>query len=374
MYLVLDDEDSETIVTYPGDANDLQKEAWQVWRIELSELNDPNLNLSHITSIALGFCAETDKPLSTGSGTVYFDDIRLYSSRCLEENRVEADLDGDCIVDFKDLQAMTHSWLDRGYNVYSVTAPKDPILWYQFDGNTDDSAGSFNGRLRGNPAYSQGVYGQAIRFDGFKDAVEITEAAGLFSKVVTGITIAFWQYGNDSAHHSDTLCCSSFIYGLDDPAVAINLGCWRPPGRYNWDCGQPWSFDNRLSGNHRYPSEWSGRWNHWAFTKDVQCGTMQIFFNGLLYDSRTGADSPISGITSFEIGSGWYGGYDGLIDDFRIYNYALSESEIAYVATNGTGIFERPLMTPADLNDDNRIDFSDFALLADLWLENQFWP
>ena len=374
MYLVLDDEDSETIVTYPGDANDLKKEAWQAWRIELSELNDPNLNLSHITSIALGFCAEADKPNSTGSGTVYFDDIRLYASRCLQENRVEADFDGDCVVDFKDLGEIALCWLDRGYNIYPVTAPENPIAWYPFDGNTEDSTGNSDGRPRENPTFAQGVFGQAIRLDGDKDAVELANVPGLFSNVVKGITIAFWQYGADSPHLSDTLCCSNYVYGLDDPVIAINLGCWRSPGQYNWDCGRPWSFDSRLSGNHRYPSEWSGRWNHWAFTKDIQTGTMQIFLNGLLYDSRTGSDSPISDITSFEIGSGWYGGYDGLIDDFRIYNYALSQPEIAHVATAGTGIFEQPLMIPADLNDDDQIDFSDFAVLADKWLDNQRWP
>jgi hypothetical protein len=101
---------------------------------------------------------------------------------------------------------------------------------------------------------------------------------------------------------------------------------------------------------------------------------MQIFLNGLHYDRRTGADSPISGITSFEIGSGWYGGYDGLIDDFRIYNYPLLQSEVAHVATNGSGVFEQPLMIPADLNEDDQIDFSDFTILADQWLDNQLWP
>jgi hypothetical protein len=101
---------------------------------------------------------------------------------------------------------------------------------------------------------------------------------------------------------------------------------------------------------------------------------MQIFLNGVLYDSLTGAESPISGITSFEIGSGWYGGYDGLIDDFRIYDYALTQPEIAYVATNGTGIFDQTLLTPADLNGDNQINFADFAVLAEHWLENQIWP
>jgi hypothetical protein len=101
---------------------------------------------------------------------------------------------------------------------------------------------------------------------------------------------------------------------------------------------------------------------------------MKIFLNGALLGSRDGAHSPISGITSFEIGSGWYGGYDGLIDDFRIYDYALSKPEIVHVATSGTGIFDLPLLVPADLNNDNQIDFSDFAHLAEHWLEVQLWP
>ena len=269
---------------------------------------------------------------------------------------------------------MALSWLDTGYNLYSVTKPGNPIVWYEFEGDMDDSAGGADGRQRGNPTFTQGVYGQAISFDGYNDAVEMTDVPSVFSKIVTGITIAFWQYGADSPHLSDTICCSNYIHGLDDPAIAINLGNWRPPGRYNWDCGHPWSFDNRLSGNHRYPSEWTGRWNHWAFIKDLRTGMMQIYLNGLLYDSQTDTDSPITGITSFEIGSGWYGGYDGLIDDFRIYNHPLSQSEIAYVATNGTGIFEQPLLIPVDLNTDDQVDFSDFAILADQWLENQLWP
>jgi hypothetical protein len=63
-----------------------------------------------------------------------------------------------------------------------------------------------------------------------------------------------------------------------------------------------------------------------------------------------------------------------LIDDFRIYDYVLSQPEIAYIATNGTGIFDLPLLSPADLFTDDRIDFRDFALLASEWLENYLWP
>ena len=207
--------------------------------------------------------------------------------------------------------------------------------------------------------------------------MKITNAVELFQRISTGITIAFWQYGADSAHRNDTLCCSNYEYDVNNPAIAINLGCWLRPrqaGLYNWDCGYPWSFDSHLNGDHKYKSEWTGRWNHWAFTKDVEKGLMQIFFNGALYDSRIGANSPIAGITSFEIGSGWYGGYDGLIDDFRIYNYALSQPEVAYIATNGTGIFNQPLISPADIDADNQINFHDFVILAGRWLDEQLWP
>ena len=374
MYLVLNDGNSDIVLPYLGDANDITKETWQPWRIELQELQD--IDLSNIESIAIGFYADPGDPYGEygGSGKIYFDDIRLYSSRCLEENMPDADFNSDCLVNFEDLEEIAFSWLDTGYNIYPVAAPNAPVAWYEFEDYVTDSAGNAHGRKIGNPTYTQGVYGQAISFDGYEDAVELSGAANLFSKISTGITIAFWQYGADSPHHTDTLCCSNYTYGGDDPAIAINLGCWRRPGKYHWDCGNPWSFENRLSGNHRYPGEWFGRWNHWAFTKDVEAGTMRIFLNGLLYDTRTDAKTPISGITSFEIGNGWYGGYDGSIDDFLIYDYALTQPEIAYIATGGTGSFDQKLLTPADLNGDNKIDFADFALLAEHWLENQIWP
>jgi hypothetical protein len=372
MYLALHDGTTEKLVLYPSDANDITKAVWQPWRIELEDLN--GIDLSHIRSIAIGFASEADDPYGSGSGTVFFDDIRLYSSRCLEENIPAVDLNADCLVDFRDFNEMALDWLETGHRVYPAVAPRPPLAWYKFDGDPGDAAGMAHGQPRGSPTYAQGVYGQAIRLNGYKDAVEIAGAASLFSRITTGITIAFWQYGADSPHHTDTLCCSNYTYGLEGPAIAINLGCWKQPGKYNWDCGQPWSFAGRLSGSHRYRSEWSGRWTHWAFTKDALAGEMKVFLNGRLHNSREGANLPISGITSFEIGSGWYGGYDGLIDDFRIYDYALSQPEIVHVATAGTGVFDLPLMVPADLNGDNRIDFSDFARLAEHWLENQLWP
>ncbi|MBN1804525.1 MAG: LamG domain-containing protein [Sedimentisphaerales bacterium] len=371
MYIAISDGDVNEVIPYAGDVNDLKNETWQVWKIDLQNLG---LNLSNIENISIGFDKPSPEYPFMGTGTVFFDDISLHPSRCLEENEPDADFNCDCSVDFLDLQELSTNWLLKGYNIYPMEAPNAPVAWYKFDGNTNDSAGSFHGWKRGNPNYVDGVHGRAISFDGYNDSLVINGATELFLKTQEAITIAFWQYGADSVHHIDTLCCSDYTYNVYDPVIAINLGCWKSPGKYNWDCGAPWSFDNRLSGKHKYKTEWSQRWNHWAFTKETTTGKMQIYLNGVLYDSRIGANSPISGITSFEIGSGWYGGYDGLIDDFQIYDYVLSQPEIAYAATNGTGIFDLPLLSPVDLNSDDKIDFKDFCLFADSWLDKNLWP
>jgi len=229
-----------------------------------------------------------------------------------------------------------------------ISEPNDPVALYKFDGNVRDSMGNAHGLLRGDPKYVQGVYSQAIRFDGCDDSVHIAGATSLFSNINTGITIGFWQFGEISSHNRDTICSSDYTDESKIPVISINLGCWKRPGHYNWDCGSLQGVNDRLNGAHQRETEWEGQWNHWAFTKDVRSGKMQIFLNGRLYASRDDATSTISGVTSFKIGSGWYGGYDGLIDDFRIYDHALTRSQVAYIATGGTGVFSRPFTSNAE--------------------------
>jgi hypothetical protein len=67
----------------------------------------------------------------------------------------------------------------------------------------------------------------------------------------------------------------------------------------------------------------------------------------------------------------------GLIDDVRVYDYALSESEIL----GAMGIDERyvPLTSPANISDEEpenskSVNLRDFAILADEWLNQLIWP
>ena len=381
MDIMLNDGNDVVKIPYNGDMNDISQETWQLWRINLQSLgllsdNQEQIDLSHIQSFSIVFEKDPNSYQTYGYGTIYFDDVIFYSSRCLDEDRPEADFNGDCFVDFHDFAELAYNWLESGYNIYQVQKPEsDPIFWYQFENDTIDTIGNAHGDIQGNLTYVPGVYGQAIKFDGGSNWIKVAPVAYVFSHVTRGLTIAFWQKGEDSPYNKRaTLFCSEYEYNISDPAISINLGCWNGTGIYNWDCGTHQPFDRRLTGKHRYKKEWSNQWNHWAFTKDSSTGIMEIYLNGVLLNSRTDSSNTISLIDSFTIGTGWYGTYNGLMDDMRIYDYALSQPEIAYIATNGTGIFDVNLMTPADLNPDNVIDYKDLLILADSWLENDLFP
>jgi hypothetical protein len=386
MYITLSDSRAEQTVPYAGDLSVLADPHWSAWRIVLADFDQ--IDLANVTGIAIGLRSATGDPQDRGIGTIYVDDITVHPVLCLQspgstelaESQFPADLTGDCTVDYRDLRRLAKDWLQDRNRVFAVSAPNAPILWYEFEGDAEDRAGTAAGQIHGRCNFVPGVYGQAIDFTSEGDSVTVPEAASVFAHTREAITIAFWQRGDDSTHLNDTICCSNYVYGRSNPALAIHLGCWRNPGQYRWDCGSPWSFENRLAGRHQDKSEWAGRWNHWAFTKDIRVGPdgrqgcMEIYLNGELYDRRTGTDTPIVDVNSFEIGTGWYGRYDGLLDDFRIYDYALSPAEIAHVATRGTGVLPQLPDSPADLNSDGWVNFHDLAVLATRWLQSGLWP
>jgi hypothetical protein len=107
MYVALEDDDGNPVaVVEHSDLNAALVTDWQVWRIELSDFT--GVNLGNIKKFYIGFGDRTI-PVAGGSGTVYFDDIRLHPTRCI--NKPLEDLDDDCDVDFKDFGIMAANWM-----------------------------------------------------------------------------------------------------------------------------------------------------------------------------------------------------------------------------------------------------------------------
>lgn len=371
MYVALSDGQHLQRVFYEDDLSILTQIDWVPWRIALDQFDQ--IDLSHITSFAIGFRPAYTRFDPSGQGRIWIDDIELYPSLCLDAGSLTADVTEDCAVDYLDLDRMAQRWLEDRVLVVPVVEPCEPKLWYEFEGNVNDSIDTNHAQFYGRPAYDTGVHGQALRFASAADIIMLKDASAVFDGISQAMTIAFWLNADDSEHVTDTICCSNYTYGQSNPSISIVLGCWRNPGQYRWDCGWPWSFENRVAGRHQHKSEWAGRWNHWAFTKDVAAGRMNVYLNGVLYDTRSETLSPIDNVTSLELGGGWYGYYDGLMDDFQVYDYALSEAEVAYLASDGTGQLQWPSGLEMDLDGSDRVDLGDFSILADQWLENALW-
>ena len=74
MYVVLDGK----VAVYHDNPNATQVVTWTEWVIPLQEFADKGINLADVDSIAVGLGDRDNPQQPGGSGTMYFDDIRLY--------------------------------------------------------------------------------------------------------------------------------------------------------------------------------------------------------------------------------------------------------------------------------------------------------
>ena len=272
----------------------------------MASLEDPfsslsELDLSHLHRMVLGVVG--DPPF--GTPVAWFIWIRspCIGSDVMQPSAAETDLNRDCRVDYYDLDQLADTWLDRGRHILIVKEPNEPVAWYQFEDDVRDSIGSAHGQIEGRRGFIEGRVGRALSLSGIQDRglppdhVRIPDANQLFQKIEKGLTMAFWQWGKDTSHVVNTLVCSDLEYGKSRiPAIHITLGCWDRPGHYQWQCGNPLAIEDSLYGSHQNTYEWTGRWNHWTFAKDLHTGRMNIFLNGSLYATQQGHPSDLTEI------------------------------------------------------------------------------
>ena len=159
--------------------------------------------------------------------------------------------------------------------------------------------------------------------------------AAAFSSVENEITVAAWVYGAANQPRNDSM----FFAVNSSGNRVLNIHLPWSNGQVYWDAGYQGGTDriNRAAS----ANEYRGQWNHWAFSKNASSGTMSIYLNGELWHSGTNKTRPMSGITAAAFGSqlnGFY--YSGTLDDVRLYNVSLNESEVSdlfesYVLVNG---------------------------------------
>jgi hypothetical protein len=76
---------------------------------------------------------------------------------------------------------------------------------------------------------------------------------------------------------------------------------------------------------------YAGSWNHYVFIKDTNEHTLKLYHNAVQVSSLFDAMEPMPKLNNFFLGGRMYpnGDWNGKIDDFRIYNIALSQDEVS---------------------------------------------
>jgi len=242
------------------------------------------------------------------------------------------DFTKDLVVDFEDVKVLTNDWLTDEFVLDGL------VSHYKFDGDAGDSAGGNDGTEFGNPTYAQGLHGQAISLDGIDDYVDCGNDTSF--DITDAITLSLFIKGTFNSA-GDTLIARGYDWLLckssGDSAYLFCSGLGPIQGSANIN-------DNQ--------------WHHIAGVYDGS--RMSLYVDGQPDGYKhTSGSLNVSGSNVY-IGGGPSMSFSGLIDEVRIYNRALSAGEIQT-------LYSGPV---TDLVSDFKIDFKDFAIQANHWLED----
>jgi hypothetical protein len=383
MYVAIPSGNGKTGIVYHDDPNATLINAWTEWNIDLKKFSDQGVSLANVDKMFIGFGNKAN-PKSGGTGTMYFDDIRLYPPRCILDKLtgLEADFTKDCTVDVADLQIVAQEWLKADYTV-ATAAPKDAnlALYYKFENNAVDSSGKgINGTATGSPTYASGALGQAISLNG-SNYINCGKPA-LLNFGLGNWSIAAW------VKTSQTDKGTVFANGGDETGGIRYAVC---VGEITGGAVTVTTDDNvtkvQATG---VTTVNNNQWHHVIALRDGLA--LRVYVDGVLDGSNAlPASYDLSGASQHNAyvgaitdhtdatGNTLEKFYSGLIDDLHIYNYALSAPEAGYLATKGSSGLYFPLQSVANLYDQEpqnqkKVNFKDLAVLADTWLVQQLWP
>ncbi len=273
---------NNTKVAYDGDASDIKRGAWQPWNIDLSAVSG---SVSSVTKVTIGVEG------AGASGVIFIDDIRLYPQ------------------------------------APEFTTPTEPgtgnlVARYAFDGNANDSSGNaFHGTVQGNPTYVAGVDGQAIALDGVRTYVTVSSVgiSGAAPRTISG-----WAKADTT-----TITAWANVFGFTGPGTNGQHFDIEAVGTSGT------SATLGYYGLHRHGWEFNIlpidlEWHHLAASFDGT--TVKWYGDGALVGSDDVDNVNTPG--PFHVGKRQDNEvfFPGAVDEVRVYNEALSDGEIAWLA------------------------------------------
>ncbi len=263
---------------------------WKQWSIPLSSV--PEVNLKSVKTLAIGI-------EGSGTGTIFIDDIRLYAV------------------------------------APQPISPADPgtanlVALYTMDGNVQDTSGNnYHGTANGTISYNVGYAGQALVLNGTNAYVDLP--IGTLISSLTDATVATHIYFGGGSGGWQRI----FDFGSGSGAAPYMFLCPRQGTGGNMRFAIRSATVNEQIVNS--PKVLPVGWHHVAVAIDGQSMTITLYVDGerIASGATTLLPKDLGNTTQNWIGRSQYptdAFFLGSIDDFRIYNCALSAGAVRYLA------------------------------------------
>jgi hypothetical protein len=397
---------------------------WDQWYISLADLRNagtPPVDINFIKYLYLGFGERCVGYVSAGgSGRIRVDDIRLYQQGCNPAFPSSTDLNGDCIVNLADLDVMANAWLASAIVISPVTNPGTTglQLWYKFEETSgtvvnDSSGNNRKGDVNSYPTlYDAGIDDAVLwsptgGFDGNgcfvssaavnkKSYTNIEANVAALSSSQTSVTFTIWikmdAYQPLAGWPRVISVWQDMNAARTDENEVIEADTVARAGTGGmtlWRAGVVGDSNGTSLGGQPI-SAYSGGWHHYAFLRDgsTEVNSIRIYHNGAKVAEANalrpifGSSTPYDGTLAVESFRLLCTNYDsrlnqtifGNIDDFRVYNRALTNAEIGWLGTKGTGVVPFTNTSNLKVTSPDKVNFNDYAILMKDWLKTNLWP
>jgi hypothetical protein len=413
------------------DLNDIKVAEWHEWNIDLADPCLAAVDLNNVTTMYIGFGGQEKTGQSeAGAGnlsgihdTVWFDDIQLHPPRCVPSvslpygdftgpysgGEEPEPTDGDCIIDYWDVLLMSGDWLVTDFKVDPV-APSDANLTvkYLFDTDFSDTSGN---NYHGVPSSD---FNSLNAFSGSEDfSIFIKYKSGSSADDVGMVLMTSADPCLPTSWEDPNFDALALYYSPMMVYTWQNVGTKKAP-----DDVISFTYDNWYIGATDATVEQSGgigSWHSVAATYDADAGIcpgdadpnlctpgqptglFTAYIDGQITDGPANFDPNIpedsiddvvricsshSALHMEDLGADFF---VGDINEIRIYEQALTHAEVLYLS----GIYVPtyfPLTSPANLvpkdppgapfdpNNVDIINFNDYVVISNNWLDEILWP
>ncbi len=209
------------------------------------------------------------------------------------------------------------------------------VASYPFNGDAADASGNGHDGTVNGPTLTIDRFGNAdsaYHFDGVNDIVAIADHDDF---TVTDVTVCAWIKTADKSDHKHITSCYDTGYASDWYNLYLTSGS----GLARWAVDPGGSVTVPVAvGSSDLADD---AWHFVVGVRDASVNELYLYIDGILQATASDIDdSALNPSADFWIGgqNGWPSRYfNGDIDDVRIYNRALSESEIGELYSLTTG-------------------------------------